>query len=253
MLALLTRLDDTELIERFLAEVTAAGVYGKGDNAAIVAALGRLPPPRAAALGRAHRGRDGRLHLRGLRRPAWPGRLPPWVSSTRPAWRAPPPGWSRRFRGTAAARRRTSLAARTRGGARRRRRSPDRPRRDRRRRWPIGRWTISWPGPRPTAWMPSSSRRSARCRRRHDAGRGIGRAAAGCVRRAPARPGRRASGAAGRLAPGERRSPVVARNCTEFGRFLADPERQTWILEGCRSRPQPCRGQHPSGPRPTST
>ena len=50
MLALLTRLDDIDLIERFLAEVTAAGVYGKGDNAAIVAALGRLPPPRAAAL-----------------------------------------------------------------------------------------------------------------------------------------------------------------------------------------------------------
>ena len=50
MLALLTRLDDIDLIERFLAEVTAAGVYGKGDNAAIVAALGCLPPPRAAAL-----------------------------------------------------------------------------------------------------------------------------------------------------------------------------------------------------------
>ncbi len=50
MLTLLTRLDDTDLIELFLAEVTAAGVYGKGDNAAIVAALGCLAPPRAAAL-----------------------------------------------------------------------------------------------------------------------------------------------------------------------------------------------------------
>ena len=50
MLDLLTRTADTELIERFLAEVTAAGVYGKGDNAAIVAAIGSLPPPRAAAL-----------------------------------------------------------------------------------------------------------------------------------------------------------------------------------------------------------
>ena len=50
MLALLTRLDDTALIERFLAEITAAGRYDKGDNAAVVAALDRLPPPRAAAL-----------------------------------------------------------------------------------------------------------------------------------------------------------------------------------------------------------
>ena len=50
MLALLTRLDDIDLIERFLAEVTAAGVYGKGDNVAIVAAIGCLPLPRAAAL-----------------------------------------------------------------------------------------------------------------------------------------------------------------------------------------------------------
>lgn len=50
MLMLLTRLDDTELIERFLAEVTAAGCYDKGDNTAILAALDRLPPSRAAAL-----------------------------------------------------------------------------------------------------------------------------------------------------------------------------------------------------------
>ena len=50
MLALLTRLDDTALIERFLTEVTAAGDYDKGDNAAIIAALDRLPPPRATAL-----------------------------------------------------------------------------------------------------------------------------------------------------------------------------------------------------------
>ncbi|MDO9713651.1 2OG-Fe(II) oxygenase [Paracraurococcus lichenis] len=74
MLDLLTRLDDTALIERFLAEVTAAGVYGKGDNAAIVAALGRLPPPRAAGrgAGRAHPVRDGHLQLRRLRRPPGP-------------------------------------------------------------------------------------------------------------------------------------------------------------------------------------
>ena len=50
MLTLLTQLDDTDLIGRFLAEITAAGVYGKGDNAAIVAALGCLPPQQSAAL-----------------------------------------------------------------------------------------------------------------------------------------------------------------------------------------------------------
>ena len=50
MLTLLTELDDTALIERFLTEVTAAGHYDKGDNAAILAALDRLPPPRATAL-----------------------------------------------------------------------------------------------------------------------------------------------------------------------------------------------------------
>src|SRR3954470_18817357 len=50
MLALLMELNDTALIERFLTEVTAAGRYDKGDNAAILAALDRLPPPRATAL-----------------------------------------------------------------------------------------------------------------------------------------------------------------------------------------------------------
>ena len=50
MLTLLTRLDDTALIERFLTEVTAAGHYDKGDNATILAALDRLPPLRAKAL-----------------------------------------------------------------------------------------------------------------------------------------------------------------------------------------------------------
>ena len=38
MLTLLTQLDDTALIEQFLTEVTAAGPYAKGDNAAILAA-----------------------------------------------------------------------------------------------------------------------------------------------------------------------------------------------------------------------
>src|SRR3954471_10407715 len=50
MLALLTRLDDTALIERFLTEVTAAGHSDKGDNAAILDALDRLPSRRAKAL-----------------------------------------------------------------------------------------------------------------------------------------------------------------------------------------------------------
>ena len=50
MLSLLTRLDDTALIERFLTEVTAAGHYDKGDNAAILDALDHLPPGRAKTL-----------------------------------------------------------------------------------------------------------------------------------------------------------------------------------------------------------
>ncbi|HLO21282.1 MAG TPA: hypothetical protein VK192_12405, partial [Sphingomicrobium sp.] len=50
MLALLTELNDTVLIERFLTEITAAGDYDKNDNAAIITALDRLPPPQAAAL-----------------------------------------------------------------------------------------------------------------------------------------------------------------------------------------------------------
>jgi hypothetical protein len=50
MLVLLTRLGDTALIERFISEITAAGQYGKGDNAAVVAALERLPPADAATL-----------------------------------------------------------------------------------------------------------------------------------------------------------------------------------------------------------
>lgn len=50
MLTLLTQLDDTALIERFLTEVTAAGHYDKGNNAAILAALDCLPPCRAKAL-----------------------------------------------------------------------------------------------------------------------------------------------------------------------------------------------------------
>src|SRR3954469_6194260 len=50
MLTLLTQLGDTALIERFLTEVTTAGHYAKGDNAAILTALDRLPPRRATAL-----------------------------------------------------------------------------------------------------------------------------------------------------------------------------------------------------------
>lgn len=50
MLAVLARLDDTAAIGRFLTEITAAGEFGEGDNDAVIAALGRLPPPRRAAL-----------------------------------------------------------------------------------------------------------------------------------------------------------------------------------------------------------
>ena len=50
MLALLNRLRDTARIDAFLANLSAAGVYGKGDNAALVEAIGLLPPERATEL-----------------------------------------------------------------------------------------------------------------------------------------------------------------------------------------------------------
>ena len=50
MLALLTRLDDTAVIETFLTDITAAGCYEKGDNGAVIGALGHLPPLRRAEL-----------------------------------------------------------------------------------------------------------------------------------------------------------------------------------------------------------
>jgi hypothetical protein len=49
MLTLLNRLRDTARIDAFLANL-AAGVYSKGDNEALVRAAGLLPPERAAAL-----------------------------------------------------------------------------------------------------------------------------------------------------------------------------------------------------------
>jgi hypothetical protein len=61
MLSLLTRLADTERIDAFLAEITAAHVYRKRDNEAVMEALGLLPRPRPAELiariiaGNAHR------------------------------------------------------------------------------------------------------------------------------------------------------------------------------------------------------
>ena len=50
MLAVLTRLDDAATIERFLANVIAVDGCEKGDNEAVIAALGRLPPARRATL-----------------------------------------------------------------------------------------------------------------------------------------------------------------------------------------------------------
>ena len=50
MLDLLTRLDDTALVERFLIEVTATGRHAPGDNDAVMAALARLPSGQRAAL-----------------------------------------------------------------------------------------------------------------------------------------------------------------------------------------------------------
>jgi len=50
MLGLLTRLRDADSIDAFLATLTAAGVYGKGDNEAVLMATRLLRPERTAAL-----------------------------------------------------------------------------------------------------------------------------------------------------------------------------------------------------------
>jgi predicted 2-oxoglutarate/Fe(II)-dependent dioxygenase YbiX len=49
MLTLLVRLGDTARIEAFLADIAAGSRRGSGDNSAILAALGALPPGRAVA------------------------------------------------------------------------------------------------------------------------------------------------------------------------------------------------------------
>jgi predicted 2-oxoglutarate/Fe(II)-dependent dioxygenase YbiX len=50
MLATLARLKDAARIEAFLADISAAGDYGKGDNEALLKAAALLAPQRAAAL-----------------------------------------------------------------------------------------------------------------------------------------------------------------------------------------------------------
>ena len=50
MLTLLARLEDVEHIETLVTQVIATGVHGKGENAALVSALGLLPAQRAGEL-----------------------------------------------------------------------------------------------------------------------------------------------------------------------------------------------------------
>jgi len=50
MLALLSRLSDTERIGRFLAEVSAVGAYGRGDNEAMLQAIRLLPRSQIVGL-----------------------------------------------------------------------------------------------------------------------------------------------------------------------------------------------------------
>lgn len=50
MLRVLTRLQDTARIADFLSDVSAKGLYGRGDNDALLAAARLLPPQRAAEL-----------------------------------------------------------------------------------------------------------------------------------------------------------------------------------------------------------
>lgn len=50
VLTALTRLEDIERIEALVADIVARGLFGQGDNAAILGALALLPPGRAAEL-----------------------------------------------------------------------------------------------------------------------------------------------------------------------------------------------------------
>ena len=246
MLALLTELNDTALIERFLTEVTAAGVYDKGDNAAIIAALDRLPPPRATALierivaGTATAAFGASADLLARAAAAWgPERAVSLAgAATRlvealpgdPASRAAPPEpWQRRSRVdpgvvvdllTGLGRIDATLAER----------SVDH--------------ILAWPKTYDldAVLVPAARRLVGASTTQGTAA--IERLRAACVAHLRAR-------IAEPLAPPTdwRRAstlPCHCQHCAELARFLADPERQTWVLKAVRSRPEPCRGQHPT-------
>ena len=121
MLILLTRLRDTARLDAFLSDIIARGLFDKGDNEAILGALGVLPPDRAAALleriiaGTAATSLDacGNLLARARRRCAMAGELTSSAPPTalvealpgNPARAAPRDPWQRdsaraaRFRG----------------------------------------------------------------------------------------------------------------------------------------------------------
>ena len=123
------------------------------------------------------------------------------------------------------------MAAPVQGRPGRRRRSADRPWRESTRRWPNGRWTTSWPGPRPTTSIPSLFRRPAAL---VSAGTtqgttAIERLRAACVAHLRAED-RRALGAAGRLAPRERRSPAVVSTAPSWPAFSPIPSARPGFL-----------------------
>jgi hypothetical protein len=135
LLTLLSQLEDTARIEALL-DILAAGAYSKGDNAAIVQAVGLLPPERVAAVIKHLIASHTATYLsacsdllarsvavrvtRHVRRSATSGAAhAPWNPASSSTSSLP---WGRSMR-------------------------PSR----------TGRWTVSWPGPRPTSRMPSSS------------------------------------------------------------------------------------------------
>ncbi|WP_298236612.1 2OG-Fe(II) oxygenase [uncultured Azohydromonas sp.] len=148
MLATLAQLQDAARIDAFLADISAAGDYGKSDNEALLAAAALLAPRRAAVLiehiVRANAAKDpgacADLLARGAAAPPLGRPAPDLIAAARALVDALPGDPARAPQPPANAWWRRSSAST--------------------RRWPGWPSTTSWPGPRPTIWMPSSCLRS---------------------------------------------------------------------------------------------